>query len=216
MSATEREQRVLDLITPRLKAEGYEVFTHPSRGLLPAFMQDYQPDAIALGRPKNIAIQIARDAATERPKAAALTERFATSPDWELRIVYAPEGSDDRPVPGVSRDAIPTAIARVESLLAADQPEAALLLGWSVLEAVGRLLLPGDVSRPQPAGQLLERMAMQGIVTPDEADRLRQLAALRNQVAHGALRVAVPGEAVADLIAILREVLAESEVAAEP
>ena len=81
MSATEREQRVLDLITPRLKAEGYAVFTHPSRDLLPAFMQDYQPDAIALGRPKNIAIQIARDAATERPKAAALTERFATSPD---------------------------------------------------------------------------------------------------------------------------------------
>jgi hypothetical protein len=215
MSAPDREQRVLDLITSRLTAEGYDVFTQPARGLLPPFMRDYQPDAIALGRPRNIAIEVARDDAT-RPKAAALSERFAQSPDWELRIVYAPEGSDDRPVPGATRDEIPAALARIETLLAADQPEAALLLGWSVLEAVGRLFLPGDVSRPQPAGQLLERMALEGVVTPDEADRLRQLATLRNQVAHGALRVRVPREAVADLVAILRTVLAESEAPAVP
>ncbi|MCJ2133317.1 hypothetical protein MKK69_04435 [Methylobacterium sp. J-026] len=214
MSATERERRVLDLITSRLKAEGYDVFTQPARGLLPAFMRDYQPDAIALGRPRNIAIEVARDDTAARPKAAALSERFAQSPDWELRIVYAPEGSDDRPVPGVTRDEIPAALARVETLLAADHPEAALLLGWSVLEAIGRLLLPGAVSRPQPAGQLLERMALEGVVTPDEADRLRQLANLRNQIAHGALRVRVPREAVAELMAILRTVLAESEAPA--
>lgn len=216
MSATDREQRVLDLIASRLTAEGYDVFTQPARGLLPPFMRDYQPDAIALGRPRNIAIEVARDDAAAPPKAAALSERFAKNPDWELRIVYAPEGSDDRPVPGVTRDAIPAALARVETLRAADQPEAALLLGWSILEAIGRLFLPGDVSRPQPAGQLLERMALEGLITPDEADRLRQLATLRNQVAHGALQVRVPPEAVADLIGILHTVLAESEAPAAP
>lgn len=216
MSATDREQRVLDLITARLKAEGYDVFTQPARGLLPPFMRDYQPDAIALGRPKNIAIEVARDETAARPKASALSERFAKNSDWELRIVYAPEDSDDRAVPGVSRDEIPGALARVETLLTADQPEAALLLGWSALEAIGRLVLPGDVSRPQPAGQLLERMALEGVITPDEADRLRQLATLRNQVAHGALRVCVPREAVAELIEILRTVLAEIEAPAAP
>lgn len=209
MTRLDRQQHVLDLLVPQLEEDGYSVFIQPPRSLLPKFMAEYRPDAVAMGKPKNLAIEIVQG---EAPAArlGSLSERFAGRPDWELRVYYYQPDRDDEALSPPGREAIEAAAATVEGLVAAGQPEAGLLIGWSALEALGRFLLPQKLRRPQTAGRLLESIAQAGVVTPDEAERLRALQAIRTRVAHGDLGASVRPEQVADLVAILRAALAET------
>lgn len=220
MSAAERERQVLDLIAPRLTAEGYTVLRNPSRTILPPFMKGYVPDAIALGKPRNLAIEIVNDARDTTRKREGLTERFDGVSDWELRVFYLASFTDDVSLKKPTVDVIETVIGKVGTLVDAGQTEAALLLVWAGFEAFGRMLLPNALSRPQPTSQLLERLAGDGIVTPDEAEWLRDLAAVRNAVAHGDLTRTVDPERILELLSILRRALHEeacpSEAPAEP
>lgn len=220
MSAVDRERRVLDLIAPRLAAEGYAVFKHPSRTILPAFMQGYLPDAIALGAPKNLAIEIVQDEHRSTRKREDLASRFDGNPDWELRVFYLSSLADDFSMARPSAESVELAIQNARTLLDGGQTEAALLLAWAAFEAFGRMLLPEQLSHAQQPSQLLERLAGDGIVTSDEADRLRVIAKARNAIAHGDLDLDVDTASVRDLIAILHTSLREGaslpQVAAEP
>jgi uncharacterized protein YutE (UPF0331/DUF86 family) len=62
--------------------------------------------------------------------------------------------------------------------------------------------------RPQPPGALLEAMAGEGCLTPDEADRLRQFVDVRNRVAHGGLGVEVASKDIEAVVAVLKTLLA--------
>ena len=67
----------------------------------------------------------------------------------------------------------------------------ALLLAWATLEAIGRLLALGQFQRPQTPGRLVQVLASEGYLTPNEADELRLLADKRNKVVHGELQTRI-------------------------
>lgn len=216
MKAAESARGILDLVIPNLEDAGYEVFRNPPRQLLPAFMGDYIPDAIAIGAPKNLAIEIVRE---DRPSAVMdrrLIERFTGVPDWDLRIYYARSGEARTAIAPLPRDVIAAKVESVEKLLAAGETSAALLIGWSILEAIGRNLVPARLERAQPSTRLIEFLAGEGIVTPDEADQMRRLADLRNRVAHGGLETPVTPAEVAAFVATLKLVLQENSAAPHP
>ena len=54
------ERAVLEQIASNLEAEGFKVIVQPSLHIVPAFLRDYEPDAIAIGRDQNLVIEIAR------------------------------------------------------------------------------------------------------------------------------------------------------------
>lgn len=95
MSTPEQEMDVLNSIVPKLRAEGYAVHVHPHRSMLPSFMQSYTPDAIALGVPKNLAIEVVLEGPSTHALLSNLRERFEHSRDWDLRVYYA-HPSDER------------------------------------------------------------------------------------------------------------------------
>lgn len=214
MSGPDHERRVLDQIIPNLVADGYSVFVRPPRQMLPPFMRGYAPDAIALGAPKNLAIEVVREGGGRKPIADGVHRRFAESPDWELRVYAVSPAGDYTVVAAASREAIDAAIARIENLTAVGHREAALLLGWATLEAIVRNAIPGKLEHPQSSNQLVEIAATEGVVTPDEADRLRSLVILRNQIAHGALETRIEQEDIAAFVAILKLVMQENAAAA--
>ena len=84
---------------------------------------------------------------------------------------------------------------------------AALLTGWAVFEAAARALLPSSLIRPQPPARLIETLASEGYVTPDEADMLRRISRTRNELAHGRLDLTPSRDDVAMLIAVTRSML---------
>jgi uncharacterized protein YutE (UPF0331/DUF86 family) len=209
VSGIEEARKVIEFVTPRLQAEGYSVYLQPSRGLLPAFMRGYEPDAIAIrvkdagGAKKNLAIEVKVEGYPTNANLEGLTKLFAGSPDWELRVYYARPAGELEDLPKMGRETIDTALDSVRSLIALEQPQAALMLGWASIEALGRSLAPERLGRAQGSLGLIEVLANEGLVTPTEADTLRGLASLRDRLIHGALDQHVSPEDLRNLVDIL-------------
>jgi uncharacterized protein YutE (UPF0331/DUF86 family) len=205
MNATEaREDIFLESLLPRYEAEGFTVVVHPSPSFLPPFMGKYRPDAIALSPAKKVAIEIKRDASLSK-RLQGVPEIFAQHPDWELRIYYLSSLPDQRSLKPPTHRSIELAINEVSDLKDSQHIIAAIVMAWSVLEAIGRALLPGKLARPQPAARLVEVLASEGLITPSAADSLRRAEKMRNAAAHGDLNTAVRAEDIDELIASLRQ-----------
>ncbi len=210
LSGYEFERTILDAMVPELEADGFRVFIHPMKDVLPTFFQGYQPDLVAFGRDKNLAIEIKAEttvAPSWKAKEHALHERFAEHPGWELRVVYARPANTDADIPAVSTQTVSEHLDRIGTSVDAMGSTAALLMCWAVFEAAARALLPASLARPQPPARLIETLASEGYITPDEADELRRLSRTRNAVAHGRLDLTPSPDDVERLIAVTRSML---------
>ena len=183
--STQTEAEVLQQLLPDLEAQGYEVYLHPNRRLLPPFLSGYIPDVVALRADRNLAIEVARQSTDASKKLEHITARFEGQPKWEFRIVWLEPNSSQLDLEIQSMETISRRIADVQELLDQGSLESSLLLAWAIFEALGRALLPDRFQRPQTPGRLIEILAKEGCVTPSEADLLRALADKRNKLIHG-------------------------------
>lgn len=211
-----RDELLLESLVPRYVAEGFTVILHPSPAILPPFMGKYRPDAIALSPNKKLAIEIKSDVPSSRSHTEHLNEMFVGQPDWELRVYSLPRFAQERDLAPASAAVIEDKISEIAKLSAAGHLTAAMMMAWAALEAVGRALLPKMLTRPQPAGRLIEVLASEGLVAPSEADRLQRTADLRDAVTHGDFGVCLPAEGVDDLIASVRRLAALLRTARRP
>jgi hypothetical protein len=192
MNQARTERRVLALLRNRYEADGFLFIEHPARADLPAFMGGYQPDALALGKDKSIAIEVKlrRDAASE-DSLRAIRERFKGQSPWELHVVYGAEVEDEAmevPTP----EQIRKNIEEAEALLAGGFPRAALVLSWAAIEAIARTLQPElPASGPRTTRAALELLEHLGRLRFQEAQALRKLSPLRDKVVHGDLGATV-------------------------
>jgi len=199
---------IMQMLLPSLEAEGFRVFLHPARAILPPFMQGYQPDAIAMKGDKKVAIEVKSAPGHAEPHIQKLRDLFSAHPDWELRIVYAAAENSDQTIVVISRDLTVESLDRIPKVLDEAGPVPALLMGWSIFEAAARSLVPEHLGRPQTPNRLLEILASDGYITPEEADFLRCLGRLRNEAAHGRLDAPVTRDQVMMLVTMTRTMLA--------
>lgn len=191
-------------VLPRYEAEGFEVYVNPSPSILPTFMQDYRPDAIALRRDKKIAIEVVGSTRTSSDKLQRLQSLFAPHSDWELRVLYVSPFSSERTLEIASHASIVRALEQVDALRSEGHNVPALVMAWAALEALGRALLPEQFGRPQTPGRLVEVLASNGYLTPTEADVLRTAISQRNQAVHGGLDPDVDESLLQQFLGILR------------
>jgi hypothetical protein len=202
-----RDIPLLDAVLARYKADGFEVFVHPSDAVLPPFLKGCRPDAVAIGPHKRIAIEIARSNAPSE-KISRMEEIFTKHNDWEFVVLYISPSSSTETLKTSSRSAIKAAAKQVVQLRDGGHDAAALVIGWSALEAIARVLLADRLARPQPPEHLVEILASDGYLTPDEADSLRSAAAARNAVAHGQLDAQIDPAQLDALISAVRTLVA--------
>jgi len=202
-----QEAAVLEVILPELVAEGFEVYAHPSAHLLPSFLRGYSPDAIALREDKNLAIQVLHQGPASKGKLDKVRELLSGHRDWELRVYWISPANVPEPIEAASVKDVERAITSIEELTAKGHTAPALLMAWASLEALGRAFLPEKLARPQTPARLVEVLAGDGLVTPSEADRLRQLASVRNRLIHGGLRVKIASKDIKAFAAVLRTLL---------
>jgi uncharacterized protein YutE (UPF0331/DUF86 family) len=205
------EEIVIHSLIPQLEADGFEVFVHPTRIMLPPFLQKFHPDAVAFKGDKKVAIEVVGDGQRKAQKSSEMAEIFASHPEWELRLIYAQPRNIDDPIPVSSRETIEQHLTRIEDSLDAMGEQAGLLAAWAVFEAAARTLVPDKFGKPQPAANLLQEMAFGGYATHDEAERLREISKIRNEVAHGRLDLVPSREMVTSLIDITRTILREND-----
>jgi len=198
------EAEVVESLLPRYQAEGFDVYVNPSPSILPPFMQEYRPDAIALRKDKKIAIEVVGASGSSDQQVRTLQSLFADHSDWELRVFYASPVTSSKSLDIASTAAISESIQRVIELERTGHPLPALVMAWAALEAIGRALLPHQFQRPQTPARLVEVLGSEGYVTPEEADTLRLASAVRNAVVHGQLDSTIDQKVLEAFVSILQ------------
>lgn len=208
---SELERAVLEALIPSLEAKGYQVFIQPSRSILPPFMEGYRPDAVALKQGDNIAIEVSSPVRASDEKLLNLKARFQGQKDWSFQIYYAPPQHVEPSIKAPAKGNVLDIVDAASSLMDEAGGIPSLLTAWAAFEGASRLLLPDQLLRAQTPGRLVETLASQGYVTPDEADVLRRCAQLRNRVAHGDFNASLDRGDVTKLISIIKDLLSNDE-----
>jgi uncharacterized protein YutE (UPF0331/DUF86 family) len=203
MSVEASESVVLERLVPDLKSEGYDVFVHPSKKLLPSFLGAYVPDILALRDDKNLVIEVKHRSGPAENILKDLAKRFEGQNRWEFRVVWVNPSETQEGLVPQSQEAIMGRLKEISELLDAGFIEPAMLTSWATLEAIGRKLMAKEFRRPQTPGRLIQVLAAEGHITPDQADELRTFAEMRNRFVHGELSVAVTRPQIESFVKIL-------------
>lgn len=206
-----REDAMIEILRARYLDDGCQFFAKPSRNLLPDFLGGYLPDAIAV-RPdgSKIVIEVKTRPLPEGSDGLGkLAELLRDRPGWELMVVRAFAAEDDRPVEPSPSAALRAAGRDAEDLAAHGQIDAALLLGWSVLEGLARRLRPPRPRAISAAPTLVEWLVQEGHVSQETGRALLVLGRARNRAAHGHLMTEVSASDLAPLFAAIDEVAAD-------
>lgn len=185
------EADVLQRQVAELEAEGYEVYIHPQRQVLPGFLAGQRPDLLARRREKGLIVEVLRKSEDSFRRLERLNGLLKDQPDWELRVVWLDPANAGRSPDVQPPAAIEARISEMRGLLRSGNAGPALLLGWATFEALGRALMTDAFLRPQTPGRLVQVLSAAGHVTPSEADELRRLADKRNSFVHGGLATPV-------------------------
>ncbi len=216
MSETVTEEQVLQREIARLESEGYDVFLQPRAPLVPDFLGDYVPDAVATGNGKKIVLEVARSSKLGSEKLKEVAARFARQREWELKVLLVTPTSAGEALPVQSRQAIDGALEEVDRLQSVDALRAAFLLAWATFEAEGRASIAGKFDRPQTPGRLVQVLGQEGLLTPAEADRMRILSDQRNRLVHGDLGTQIGSDDLRWLISILRKMANAKDISNSP
>jgi len=208
MSDVHTRDVLLESLLPQYQAEAFEVFLNPSPSILPPFMHEYRPDAVALRPDRKIAIEVVRPSETSSRKVQDLKSLFAPHSDWEFRVFYVSSSASEKALDVVSREAIRSSIERVRALKSAGHLVPALIMSWATLEGVGRALLPEPLKRPQAPRRLVEVLAEAGYLTPEEADLLRAAISVRNEAVHGRVDLTVDEQQLDRFLEVLETLIA--------
>ena len=163
----------------RLRAQGWQVTIEPSETDLPAPLHGFRPDLVARRGQQHLVVQVAPRQRLASMRSVALAEQVSRLPGWQLDMVYVPE-----PPLIEDQEQLLDRAARARELAARD-PEAALLLGWSALEGTLHRLADSRGADVGSAGALLARLTSLGIVDEDEHELLRSALRMRNTLVHG-------------------------------
>ncbi len=204
----ETEAVVLDRIEADLAPKGYTITRKPQRSELPDFLQDFQPDAIAVGAHPNYVIEVVhgnQGRIADRKK--VLQKRFEEHSDWKLIVQYVPIRETLEPV---NRARVETTLKQAKAISETEK-QGAFLLGWAALEAATRRLEPTLAGRPSQYGGIANLLVSQGYFTQENGMRLRELGKLRNEITHGALDRVPSAEQVDELLAFGDQLLAHQD-----
>jgi hypothetical protein len=211
MSETGSEAQVLQREISRLESEGYDVFVHPRAPLVPEFLGDHVPDAVATRNGKKIVIEVATSSKLGSEKLREIAARFAKQREWELKVLLVTPTTRGETLPVQSRQVIDGAVDEIDRLRHSGALRAAFLLAWATFEAEGRASIERQFERPQTPGRLVQVLSQEGFLTPEDADRMRTLSDKRNRLIHGDLGVDVSSEDLQWLVSVLRQLRVDDQ-----
>lgn len=211
VSESSRERAVLENLRERYEGEGYEFFPYPPSDLLPPFLEDYRPDAIAVGPTGRVAIEVKQNRRqANSARLSRVASLFSSHPDWRFVVVYSDDNARaERSLSRPSRRDLERELSTVETLVRQGQSRAAIVLAWAALEAAARLLLsaPEATSPPRSPRQVLEELEREGFLDRETSKSLWEEVPLRNAIVHGDLATEIESSAIDQLLTATRQLL---------
>lgn len=184
------ESEVMAKVADDYRRRGYDVEVKPRGSAVPEFLAGFQPDLIARSPAESVVVEIKVGTGTSvAERLREVAERVNRQPGWRFSLVFvSPEEPDQvseaEPAP---LSLLQERLENAETLLRADQSEAAFLLFWSAVEGMLRLLghraqLPfGSL----PPSTLIRELYSAGEISREQFESLMRLLPMRNQLVHG-------------------------------
>jgi len=207
------ESNILKNLQQVSEARGMKFYINPPHEIIPDFLGDFQPDAIALGPDGGMIIEIKlrRSPASEK-QLAAISRRVSGQKGWEFRAIYLNPPIDETPQIGKpAPEQLQATFREIEELTTRGHRAAALVIAWAALESLARLASPNEATRPRGFSpiQVVQTLAEEGYIENEAAEGLRDMAKLRNAVVHGDFSVDVPTEKLEGLLKQLQAIASE-------
>ncbi|MDQ2080982.1 hypothetical protein RA307_12385 [Xanthobacteraceae bacterium Astr-EGSB] len=203
MTTAETRRELLRNIVADLEDEGYEVFLQPSKLILPRFLKNFRPDAVAHRGGEHLVVALVTGSAEADKDLPAMTTAVRANPGWSLRLIIADPTREQKTLSPERLETIKRSADEMAALIREGLYRAAMLVGWSTLEALGRAAMPAELARPQNPKGLVQILAQEGYVLPTEAELLRKLADKRNALIHGEVQTEVSKSEAEEFAAIL-------------
>jgi hypothetical protein len=184
---SEVERRVFEKIAPIYEQDGFN-FVPPGETNVPSGTWNYEPDFLAKKGDQYVAIEIKakRTRGVER-SLETLKAQIERDKNWKFVAYYASEELQQEPIKKAGKELILETLAEVRKAGQIGFLKPAFLMAWGAFEGAAREAHSRFFAKPQTPGRIITVLADRGDFTPDEADRLRRLANLRNGLIHGKL-----------------------------
>jgi len=197
------ESDILENLRQILEARGLKFYINPPRDIIPKFLGDFRPDAIALGPEGGVVVEVKRRRGSgAEQQLAEIARRVADQKGWEFRIIYLNPSTDEvPPIAKPSFEQIQATFTEIDALTKGGHYAAALLTAWAPNESRMR--------RGATPIQAVQTLAEEGYIESEPAERLREMARLRNAVVHGDFSVAVSAEQVEYLLKKLQVIASD-------
>ena len=196
------------------EARGLKFFVNPPREVVPAFLGNFQPDAIAVSPEGGIIIEVKlRGSPAAERQLADIAKKVSDQKGWEFRAIYlTPPVDETPPIARPTPEQLRTTFGEVEALVKGGHPAAPLVTAWAALESLARLASANSEARRSRGFspiQAIQTLAEEGYIENVAADRLREMAKLRNAVVHGDFTADVPVEQVERLLRQLQAIASD-------
>ncbi len=213
-----RESSILRNLQEASEARGMRFYVNPPRDVVPEFLGDFQPDAIARGPEGGMIVEVKhRRSPGSEKQLAEIARRVSGQKGWEFRTIYLSSPVDEEaPIAKPTPQQLQNAFREIEALMRGGHSAAAFVAVWAALESVARLASADSRARSAESLsplQVIQTLAEEGHIENDAADRLRQMTKLRNAIVHGDLSVNVPAEQVKHVLKDLRAIASGVEAA---
>lgn len=208
------ENAALQNVRRLSESRGLRFYVNPPEGIVPGFLGDVRPDAIAVGPDGGIVFQFQprRDVQAD-PRLSEIARRLSGQPGWEFRAIYFnPFDTDAAPLSVPTLQQIDEALREARILLDGKHSRAALVTAWAALEGLARLARTADEDGARGSLsplQAVQALAEEGYLENAEATELRRLGRVRNAAVHGDYATPVSECDAADVLNRVQAVAAE-------
>jgi hypothetical protein len=212
MNDFDRRHILLERLREFYETRGYAFFIAPTPPLISDDILKLKPDAAAFrGEEKLILRLVTRAKSDGKPSTNSPVSIKPVGTNWKEVVYWAPVlENNELAIPDIK--ALHEAVVELEGVAHAGHFRAALMMGWSLLEAIARerlVSVNGDmqdqsVFSPVRAVDFLEQ---HGDLDFKLAAKLRELAKVRNKVAHGDFSETVSSAQIAELTQTLKHLL---------
>ena len=212
LTAHESERQRVQKVGQVYRDKGYDVLIEPQGDQLPDFLQAFRPDLIAHKGAEHIVVEVrTRGQVSDFPQVNELAKVVRNESDWRFQLfLMGPENSFF--VDGASPltvEEIRSKRKEVALFFQNGHLEAAFLMGWSLVEAILRVLavIEGIEAETATPDYLLKQMAFEGIIARETYHELKHAQKTRDAIAHGFKSSQLTVETVQELIALIDEIL---------
>ena len=136
------ESNMLRKLRQVSEARGLTFYVNPPPDIVPDFLGNLRPDAIARGPDGGIIIGVKRRGTPDADQRLVdIAERVSAQKGWEFRAIYLVPPVDDAPaIAKPTEQQLDAAFEQIEALTNGGHHGAALLMAWAALESLARLV----------------------------------------------------------------------------